>query len=77
MRDIIHKYKEKKYWRKRANKWENFKIYNKELQCGLVKECKSTGYTPRLWEYDCNNCSYEKNFFDKYGCMYVKGFMNY
>lgn len=67
MRDIIHNYKENKYWRKRANKWENFKIYNKELQCGLVEECKS----------NCNNCSYEKNFFDKYGCMYVKGFMNY
>ena len=63
--------KEWKYYRARFKKWEEFKQNNKELECGLVKE-------PRyLWEKECHNCSYDKDFFEKYGCMYVKGFMDY
>ena len=73
MREIIRKFKEKQYYKQRAKKWEKFKINNEELICGLVKEENH----PRLWEYDCFNCSYDKDFFEQYGCMYVKGFMNY
>lgn len=81
---IFEKIKEKQYWKKRAKLWKNFKenndintIHNEisEIKCGLVK--KTPYYTPFSWEYECNNCSYDKEFFDKYGCMYIKGFMNY
>lgn len=74
---LFQKYKEKQYYKKRAELWKQFKKENKfkQIECGLVKETKC--YTPWLWEYDCNNCSYDKDFFDKYGCMYIKGFMDY
>lgn len=78
IRKSIKKYKEKKYWEKRANLWEDFKSNNKieEMKCGLVK--KTEYYTPGIWEYDCNSrpC-YNKEFFDKYGCEYIKNFLNY
>lgn len=75
---IIRKRKKLKYYRERAKLWKEFKKENANLQCGLVKENKEYGYIPYLWEYDCtNNSCYDKDFFEKYGCMYVKGFMDY
>ena len=67
----IEKYKEKKYYERRAIRWKRFKTYNKDMECGLVKNpCRS-------WEKDCYNCCYDKDFFDKYGCIYIKGFEKY
>ncbi len=71
----IYQYKEKKYWKNREILWEDFKIRHNDFVCGLVKE--TSRYTPTLWEYDCCNCCYNKDFFDKYGCMYIKDFMEY
>ena len=69
--------KESKYWKRRATIWERFKLENKpeEFECSLVRETKN--YKPHLWEYDCNpELCYDKEFFDKYGCIYIKNFWN-
>lgn len=74
----IKNYKEKQYWKKRADLWENFKSNNKikEMECGLVE--KTDYYDPRFWEYDCiSSICYNKDFFDKYGCIYIKSFLDY
>lgn len=74
---IFEKIKEKRYWKKRAKLWANFKNNNdiSKIQCGLIEKTKN--YIPMDWEYECHNCSYNKDFFEKYGCMYIKDFMNY
>lgn len=73
----IKEIRENRYWKKRARKWKKFKHYNNinKIKCGLVK--KTENYRPKLWEYDCLKDCYNKDFFEKYGCMYIKGFMNY
>lgn len=78
---IVEKIKEirkKRYWEKRARKWENFKSKNdiSKIQCGLIK--KTIQYTPKLWEYDClQDYCCNKDYFEQYGCMYIKGFIDY
>lgn len=77
IRNIIQKYQERKYWEKREAKWKNFRKSHKSLECGLVNPCLEYGYKPHLWEYDCIQDCYKEEFFAKYGCMYIKDFMNY
>lgn len=73
----FYEYKKRKYYKQRAKNWEEFKKQNgQHLKCGLVKKDKELGYYPSLWEYDCRHkWCYEKEFFEKYGCIYVKGFI--
>lgn len=74
-REWLERYKKIKYYKNRAKKWEEFKKQNgQHLQCGLVKKRPDLGYYPSLWEYDCPKYCYDKDFFEKYGCIYVKGF---
>lgn len=70
-KNIVKKYKTYKYYKKRAQIWNEFKKTHQDMECGLVKAPK--------WEYekDCDNCSYDEEFFEKYGCMYIKDFMDY
>ena len=68
---IIREYRICKYYKKRAKMWKNFKKTHKYMECGLVKDPKWS------YEIDCHNCSYDEDFFEKYGCMYIKDFMDY
>ena len=70
LKQLIKQYKKRKYYEQRAERWAYFKKQNPNLKCGLTKNSK--------WIYEryCHNCSYDNDFFEKYGCMYVKGFEN-
>lgn len=71
LKKIIREYKKRKYYEQRAKRWKEFKKSHPNMECGLVKNPKW------LWEKDCDNCSYDDDFFEKYGCMYVKDFEDY
>ena len=71
IKKLIREYKKRKYYEQRAKRWAYFKKANLNLECGLTQNSKW------LYERDCHNCAYDKNFFEKYGCMYVKDFEDY
>ena len=68
---IIREYRICKYYKKRAEMWKNFKKTHKYMECGLGK------YDRWVLSSCCHNCCYDEDFFEKYGCMYIKDFMDY
>lgn len=70
LKKLIREYRKNKYYKNRAKRWKEFKKTHEEIECGL-------GEPKWLWEKECHNCSYDKDFFEKYGCMYIKGFEEY
>lgn len=81
IKKIIYEYKKRKYYEKRAKNWEEFKKQSFELRHGLLLQCELVEERPDLgiflfpWEQDCweDEC-FGKEFFEKYGCINVKGF---
>ena len=81
IKELICEYKKRKYYKKRAKNWKEFKEqsfelrHNLPLQCELVDERLDLEISPFSWECYCwgDEC-YSKEFFEKYGCRYVKGF---
>lgn len=71
IKTLIERHQRNKYYKKREERWNEFKKTYTELECGLLKNSRWT------WEKECHNCSYKKDFFEKYGCMYIKDFMDY
>ena len=68
---IIREYRRYKYYKKRAEMWKNFKKIHKYMECGLGK------YDKWVLPSYCHNCCYDEDFFEKYGCMYIKDFIDY
>ena len=81
IKKLSKSFQEKIYWFDRAKKWENFKrawryyYPNEDFKCGLnTKDIDGKLTMPT--EQDCCDIGCCRDF-EKYGCMYVQGFMDY